>query len=277
MPDLAPIAECLAARDALVAAALAAGARAARWFRQGERTTARIEWKGPDRSSPVTEADHDVDAYLRARLTAFAPDAAWLSEETADDRARLAATRLLIVDPIDGTRAFMTGDPRWAVCAALSVEGRPVAGCVHLPALGQTYAAARGAGATLNGAPIAVSARPELAGARIDGPRPAIEALARGGLKLEAAPRIPSLAFRLVSVASGALDLAIAGRNAHDWDLAAADAILHEAGGALTGVDGLRLVYNRAQTRHAELLAAPRALHAELAGAARRAFTSSRA
>ena len=64
-----------------------------------------------------------------------------------------ASTRrtLLVVDPIDGTRAFVAGDPRWAVSAALVVDGRPVAGVVHAPALGETYAAARGGGATLNG------------------------------------------------------------------------------------------------------------------------------
>lgn len=276
MPDLADSLDARAARDALVAAARAAGASALRHFRPGERTTAAIEWKGADRSSPVTAADHEADAYLRERLGAEFPAAAWLSEETADAPARLAAAQLLIVDPIDGTRAFMTGDPRWAVCAALCVAGRPVAGCVHLPALGETYAAALGAGASLNGAPIAVASRAGLDGARVGGPKPAIEALARAGLTLAAAPRIPSLAYRLVCVASGALDLALAGRDAHDWDLAAADVILHEAGGALTGVDGRRLVYNRAETRHAELLAAPLALHAELAAAARRAFPTPR-
>ncbi|MBL8588889.1 MAG: 3'(2'),5'-bisphosphate nucleotidase CysQ, partial [Methylobacteriaceae bacterium] len=149
-----------AARDLLVAAADAAGRLVLPFFRHGAETTASIGWKGGQ--SPVTEADHAADAFLRERLTGEFPGAAWLSEETADDRVRLDAARLLIVDPIDGTRAFMTGDPRWAVCAALVVAGRPVAGVVHLPALGETYAAAAGAGARLNGAPIAASRRTEL-------------------------------------------------------------------------------------------------------------------
>lgn len=262
----------LRARDALVAAALAAGALAQRWFNPGARTTATVAWKGEGRSSPVTEADHAADAFLRERLTAQFPDAAWLSEETADAPARLAARELLIVDPIDGTRAFVEGDPRWAVCAAFCVDGRPLAGCVHLPALGRTYAAARGAGATRDGAPIAVSTRAALEGARIGGPRPAIDALVGGGVRLEPVPKIPSLAYRMVCVADATLDVALASPDAHDWDLAAADVILHEAGGALTDRLGATLVYNRPRPRHAGLLAASRALHPALLEAARRAL-----
>ena len=269
-------ADVAAARDALVAAAVAAGAQALRHFRPGERTTAEIFWKGEGRSSPVTAADQEADAYLRARLTAQFPDAAWLSEETADDPARLGARALLIVDPIDGTRAFMTGDPRWAVCAALCLDGRPVAGCVHLPALATTYAAARGAGATRDGAPIAVSTRAALGGGRLGGPKPAIEALIRAGGRFELVAKIPSLAYRLVCVADATLDAALASPDAHDWDLAAADVILHEAGGALTDRSGERLIYNRPRPRHGGLIAAPRALHPELLALAGRALSAPR-
>jgi myo-inositol-1(or 4)-monophosphatase len=147
---------------------------------------------------------------------------------------------------------------------------------VHLPALGTTYAAARGAGATRDGAPIAVSTRPTLEDARIGGPKPAIEALARAGGRFEPVAKIPSLAYRLVCVADATLDAALAAPDAHDWDLAAADVILHEAGGALTDRSGERLVYNRPQPRHGGLLAAPRALHRELLALAGRALSPPR-
>jgi myo-inositol-1(or 4)-monophosphatase len=72
-----------------------------------------------ERSSPVSEADIAVDELLRKRLTALMPDAGWLSEETEDAPERLAVSRLFIVDPIDGTRAFLAGRADWAVSAAL--------------------------------------------------------------------------------------------------------------------------------------------------------------
>ena len=80
--------------------------------------------------SPVSDADIAVDVLLRERLTADNPSIGWLSEESVDDPARLDARYVWIVDPIDGTRAYIAGLPDWAVSAALVEHGRPVAGCV---------------------------------------------------------------------------------------------------------------------------------------------------
>ena len=255
------------ALDALTDAARAAGEIALAYFRAGAQTSASVFWK--EGGSPVTVADKATDVFLRERLTAAFPEAGWLSEESADDRARLTRRTVLIVDPIDGTRAFMRGDARWAVCAALVVEGRPVAGVVHLPARRETFAAARGMGARLNGAPIAVSATTSLEGARVSGPTPLVDALKRAAPGVMVAERDPSLATRIVSVANGRLDATFASSRAHDWDLAAADVILQEAGGALTDLEGVRPLYNRPETRHPELAAAPIALQNAIISAAR--------
>jgi myo-inositol-1(or 4)-monophosphatase len=262
--------EGAAALPALIEAAREAGELILRSFRPGAHAATTVRWKHGN--SPVTAADEAADALLRARLSAAFPQAGWLSEETVDDPARLARPRVLVVDPIDGTRAFMTGDSRFAVCAALVAGGLPIAGVVHLPARAETFAAALGGGARLNGAPARVAAATRLEGARLGGPRPMVEALARAGANVVQQARIPSLAYRIVSVASGALDAALASPNAHDWDLAAADVILHEAGGSLTGLEGGRPVYNRPEPRHAELVAAPLALRDALLDAARTAF-----
>ncbi len=127
----------------------------------------------------MTEADLAADAFLKRRLGEAFPEAGWLSEETADDAARLDRRALIVVDPIDGTRAFVAGDPRWTVSAALIVDGRPIAGVVHAPALEQTYAAARGAGARLNGKPIATAAPSDGPGYTVAGPKPLLGAMAR--------------------------------------------------------------------------------------------------
>ena len=243
------------ARDCLIAAAREAGVIALAYFRAGERTSARIDYKAG--GSPVTEADLAVDAFLRARLGADFAGAGWLSEETEDDLRRLACASVVIVDPIDGTRAFLAGDPRWAVSIALVIGGRPIAGVVHAPALAETYAAARDCGAALNGAAIGVSRLQTLGQARIAGPKPMVEAIARAAAtSFDLQPKIPSLAYRMALVASGVLDLALASEKSHDWDIAAVDLILEEAGGRLVEAASGPLRYNKAETRHGVLFGA---------------------
>jgi myo-inositol-1(or 4)-monophosphatase len=239
-----------------------AGAMAAALFRPGEKTAARIWSKAG--GSPVTEADVAVDAFLKVRLSQALPEAGWLSEETTDDPARLDRRIVWIVDPIDGTRAFMSGHPDWSVAIALLVDGEPALGLVHAPAHGLLYEAAAGGGALRNGAPIAVSAAAGLAGAAVAGPRPLIDHLERAAGAVRRLDRIPSLALRLVRVADGAVDIGLVSSNARDWDIAAADLILVEAGGRLTGFDGRPPRYNQPEPIHGELVATSRRLHPPL-------------
>ena len=253
----------------IIDAARAAGEIALGFFRPGAETAARVEFK--QGGSPVTEADFAVDRYLCERLCAILPDAAWLSEETTDDLGRLAFAHVLVVDPIDGTRAFAAGDPHWAVSIALVTEGRPVAGIVHAPSLGMTFEAARGGGARRNGAPIRVSPRGVLLGARLAAPAGFIKPLAQA-YPIDLQPKIPSLAVRFAVAAAGDIDAAVASPNAHDWDMAGVDIILHEAGGLLTGADSLPLVYNRRNPRHPALYGAGELLHPVLVAAGRRSL-----
>jgi myo-inositol-1(or 4)-monophosphatase len=247
---------------AMVAAAQRAGDLALSWFRPGERTSAGIETKAG--GSPVTEADHAADALLKAELGALDPAAGWLSEETADTPDRLSRTRLFIVDPIDGTRAFMAGDPRWAVSVALVADGLPRLGVLHLPALGQTFTGVAGGGAWLDGARIRVSAAESLSGARFAGPMPLLERFARTGADISPRGKVPSLAYRIALVASGAIEAGLASTNAHDWDIAAADLIVHEAGGFLSDRQGDRPLYNQPSPKHGILAAAPARFRAEI-------------
>jgi myo-inositol-1(or 4)-monophosphatase len=247
--------DALAARDLLAAAAREAGDVALAWFRPGGTTTAAVQSKAG--GSPVTEADFAADAFLKRRLGEAFPEAGWLSEETADSEARLDRRALIIVDPIDGTRAFVDGDPRWTVAVALIVDGRPLAGVVHAPALDETYAAARGAGARVNGAPLAFAARGEAREYQVAGPKPILKAMGdRLGATLDIRPFVPSLAYRMCMAARGDLDFAVAGSNSCDWDIAAADLIIEEAGGRLMEAAGERLQYNRARIRRGALLGA---------------------
>jgi myo-inositol-1(or 4)-monophosphatase len=231
---------------------LEAGEIAVDLFRPGAKTAARTWSKSG--GSPVTEADIGVDTFLRIRLSVLLPEAAWLSEETVDDALRLSRRFVWVVDPIDGTRAYMSGSPDWAVCVALLDEGEPILGVVHAPACEATYTTLRGGGALKNGAGIAASPATTLNAARIAGPKPMLDALARIET-FEAVDKIPSLALRLARIADGSIDAGLISADARDWDLAAADLILQEAGGRLSGGGGEAVVYNRETPVHGMLIA----------------------
>jgi myo-inositol-1(or 4)-monophosphatase len=215
-------------------------------------------------SSPVCEADIEADLLLRDRLMRDVPDYGWLSEESTDDPARLAARRVWIVDPIDGTRGFIGGRSDWAVSAALVEDGRPVVAALFAPVTDDLFLAVTGEGASRNGESIVAAPGASLDSVRMAGPPRRLERLAAIAPGIEIVPKIFSLALRLARVASGGLHAALAGPNSHDWDLAAADLLVHEAGGALTSLHGHPPIYNRPAPVHGALIAAGRARHAAL-------------
>jgi myo-inositol-1(or 4)-monophosphatase len=237
------------------AAVREAGALAASTFQTALKTWTKHG------GSPVSEADIAVDKFLRQRLMVLAPDAGWLSEESEDDRARMQSPRLWVVDPIDGTRAYVTGRTDWSISVALVTEGRPVIAAIYAPMQANFYAAAAGEGTTLNGVPIRVSTGADFAGRIATGPKPILERLAKVAPTLVMEPKVFSLALRIARVADGTLDIAFASRDSHDWDLAAADLLVHQAGGALTTFEGAALIYNRAEPMHGALVAAGRTRH----------------
>ena len=236
--------------ELLKGAAKDAGELAMTFFRNNPSAWAKAG------GSPVTEADTAVDAYLRTRLLAERPNYGWLSEETADDPARLGCETIFAVDPIDGTRGFIEGDDRWGVCLAVIRHGRPVVAALNVPARAEFYSAAAGKGAWMGETPLKVKNRVALAGARLTGPRGWLKTDTMQNLGADLQPHIPSLAYRLALVATGRIDAAFASPRANDWDLAASDLLVHEAGGRLTGLDGAALRYNQEIPRHGALAAA---------------------
>ena len=248
----------------LTAAALAAGALALGFFGRDQRTWMK------DGNSIVGEADMAVDRLLADILRAARPDYGWLSEETADTPERLGRGRVFVVDPIDGTRAFIAGRAQWAVSLAVVEDGRPVVAVLAMPALAETLHAVAGGGAWRLTERLAAAAATSLVGARFWGsrryPRAAAEA---AGVASDGVRFVPSLAYRLALVATGAVDVAIAGPNARDWDLAAADLLVQEAGARLTDLSGERLNYNQANSSHPALVATTPALFDAVAGLVR--------
>ena len=232
------------------------------------RKTDLQHWTKPD-GSHVTEGDLAINALFEQRLRAARPGDGLLSEETPDDhRARMAQDRLWIIDPIDGTRAFMEGRKEWCVAAALAVNGRPVLAAVYTPRHDEFFIAARGEGATLNGARLTIPDSASLEGAHIAGNRKALASLAHLGIAADPSGSLP-LQLRLAHVAAGRLAGAVSIGNRNDWDLAAGELLVSEAGGIVSGNSGEGYIYNRPEPWQQGLVAAGAKRHAALIEALR--------
>jgi myo-inositol-1(or 4)-monophosphatase len=215
-------------------------------------------------SSPVSEADIAVNELIAERLRSATPAYGWLSEESADDDARLGKDLVWIVDPIDGTRAYLAGREDWCVSVALVADALPVMGAVFAPASGEFFFAQAGRGSRLNGAAIHATSGTALDFPRIAGPKPLVERLNHSAGEISLHPRIGSLALRLCRVAEGRLDAAFAGGQSRDWDLAAANLIVQEANGSMTALSGDAILYNHREVTHGILVAAGRDRHASI-------------
>jgi myo-inositol-1(or 4)-monophosphatase len=234
--------------ELLRSTAVAAGLIASSFFRRDIKTWTK------ENSSPVSEADIMVDRFLAANLLQARPDYGWLSEETVDNPSRLDSARCFVVDPIDGTRAFLRGEEYWTISIAVVEHGVPVAGVVYAPALDEMYDATKGGGARMNSRPLQRSRR---AGAlpMIPAPGAVHQEIQASGLDYTRGPAYPSLAYRLVQVATGRLDAAVSRRGSQDWDIAAAALILSEAGMDFADVCLGYPQFNKRDVRHGALAA----------------------
>jgi len=233
-----------------------AGQMALERFRAGVAS-----WHKPD-GSVLTETDLEVDRFLKASLLAARPDYGWLSEETADDGARLSRPMLWIVDPIDGTRAFAKGGDEWCVTGALVKDGQPVAAAVYRPLTDDFYHATAGGGSFCNAARLKAGDGP-LAGCRMMGTRRALTPLLAHGIVPEWPGEQPLL-LRLARVAEASLDAALSLGAKNDWDLAAGHLLVQEAGGRMTDARNRPMVFNRIGSVQDGVLAAGLTRHQAL-------------
>jgi myo-inositol-1(or 4)-monophosphatase len=244
--------------DRAMEAVREAGDMARKRFRTGVKA-----WRKAD-GTPVSDVDLEVDKLLRELLAQARPYYGWHSEES-QSRSPLTSERFWLVDPIDGTIAFLGDNDSWCISLALIEKGRPILGIIHAPAQRTIYSAVHGRGAKLNGVPISVSSRQNLEGARLivnpsalkpqrwQNPLPMIERLT-----------VPSLALRLAHVAQGLCDGALALSYKHDWDLAAGDLLVREAQGVISDLDGRALRYDPGHPQRSGFVGANHAIHAAL-------------
>ncbi len=220
-------------------------------------------WDKPDGAGPVTEADLAVDRMLREELCAARPDYGWLSEETEDNPNRLRADKVFVVDPIDGTRAFIEGSPTWAHSLAVVDRGHVTAAVVYLPVNDSLYAAHLGGGATLNGTPIHVRDTLQLDQASLLAARPIFDAWNWRDGQVPAVRRQfrSSLAYRMSLVGEGRFDAMLTLRATWEWDVAAGALIVSEAGGRVTDRRLAQLCFNNPGAQVNGVLAAGPSIH----------------
>lgn len=244
----------------LTDAAAEAGRIALRYWKRAPKA-----WDKDDGTGPVTEADLAVNDMLQARLRAARPGYGWLSEETPDTPARLAASRVFIIDPIDGTRAFIAGETAFAHALAVVEGGRVVAGVVFLPAKSMLYCATATGPATCNAEPISAGDHAGIKGARaLAGAAAFAPEHWPGGVPDIKRSFRPSLAYRMCLVSDGTFDATLTPRPTWEWDIAAGTLICERAGATVTDHNGLPLAFNRPDPRSDGLIVAGPFLHAEL-------------
>ena len=244
----------------LTEAALAAGEIAMRFWKQTPKV-----WDKGGGHGPVTEADIAVNDMLALRLRAARPDYGWLSEESEDGVARQGADRLFIIDPIDGTRAFIAGEETFAHSLAVAEGGRVTAAAVYLPALDRLYTACDHGPALCDGVEIAASYLAGIEGASVLATAPSMAAQHwPGGVPEVKRSFRASLAYRLCLVAEGRFDGMLTLRDAWEWDIAAGCLIAERAGAVVTDRLGERIVFNADHPQAAGVIAAAPGLHGAL-------------
>lgn len=213
--------------------------------------------KSPD--NPVSEADLAVDEFLRTTLMQNRTGYGWLSEETEDQPDRLRCGRLWVVDPIDGTRAFLAGRDDWGISVALVQDQKPVLAAFYAPVKDAFYFAQAGMGAFKNKKAISVTPESSLSSARMMGDPDAFKKHPFWPVSWPQTmhtEQANSIALRICQIADGQFDCCVTLRPKNDWDVAAADLILEEAGGTLMTGDGEGLVFNREKPLHKHIVAA---------------------
>ncbi len=231
------------------------------YFRNHGRVTDK-----PGGAGPVTEADLAVNAMLHDMLRTARPDHGWLSEETPDTPARLTTTAQFIIDPIDGTRAFIDGAKDWAHSLAIAENGEITSAVVYLPARDEVFSATRGGGAFLNGAPIRAATNTDLTTATILATRSTLDAHHWTAVPPVKRTFRSSLAYRLCLAATGRFDAMLALRPTWEWDVAAGALIVTEAGGAVSDRTGAPLQFNN-PTPQVSGIVAGGGVHGGLVGA----------
>ncbi|MEM9421561.1 MAG: 3'(2'),5'-bisphosphate nucleotidase CysQ [Pseudomonadota bacterium] len=246
---------------ALVDAVREAGAEVMRHYRE----QCFDAWTKDD-ASPITDADLAANEILHKRLIGIDREHyGWLSEESADDAKRIQADRVWIVDPIDGTRAFIEKRPEFTVCAALVIAGEVVISAIYNPLTDEFFEAIKGSGARCNGQPLQHSGCKALEKCNILGKPPMFghPGWPRPWPQMAISYR-SSTSYRMALVACGAQDAALALLPKADWDVAPGTLLLEEVGAQVSDHHGKSFRFNAPEPWQRALVCATPDLYPQL-------------
>ncbi|HEY7616691.1 MAG TPA: 3'(2'),5'-bisphosphate nucleotidase CysQ [Terriglobales bacterium] len=235
-------------------------------------TPGEIEAEYKAGHDPVTEADTALDAALRKEL--LRDGEGWLSEESVDDLSRLEKSRVWVVDPLDGTREFVTGIPEFCVSIAMVENGRPVAGGICNPATNEVFLGSLDSGLTYNGMTARSSQRATLEGATVLASRSEVKRgewkqFADAGFKIQS---MGSVAYKLARVAAGLADVTFTLTPKHVWDVAGGVALVESAGGFVQTLENTPLRCNNKSALISGMIACGPLLRDELTSLLRPSF-----
>ena len=227
--------------------------------------SAEIKHWYKSKSQPVTDADIEINLYLKKFFREHTPDYGWLSEESEDDKSRLKKKPFWCLDPIDGTRSFISGKPEYTISLALLIESQPILGMIYNPRTNEMFMAERENGAFCNKKKIKVSNK-----RKIDDCSIAISSSEQKKiqnhkiLKELKTVKMGSIAYKIALVAKGEIDIALSFTRKSDWDLAAASLIIEEAGGIISKIDGSKINYNTEKLKISSVFASNQIIHSNL-------------
>ncbi len=235
--------------DQLVATIKRAGDRARELAERGFEVHRKKD------GSPVTTADFEVNRIFHEMQQRRFPNDGWLSEETPDDPDRLEKTRVWIIDPIDGTKAYVNRLPEYCISVALVEYGKPVLAAIFNPSADELFTAVRGQGLCLNGKPITPSPA-QMASSLIMVSSWEFRNGRWAGLdsSLQCRPML-SIANALALVAAGRIQATLTIEPENEWDLAAGVLLIEEGGGSVSDGEGKPFTFNQPNPRFRGVIA----------------------
>ncbi len=205
----------------------------------------KLQIKYKSENQPVTNADIEINNFLFNFFKKNTPNFGWLSEESLDDKSRLNSEFFWCLDPIDGTRSYISGKPEYTISLALINNFQPILGIIYNPTTNEYFHAEKNKGAFCNNRQIKVNSKTNYEVCSL-----AISSSEMNILKSynffnsKDVKKIGSIAYKIALVAKGNIDIAISLTKKNDWDLAAADLLIREAHGKIMQTNGEKIIYN---------------------------------
>ena len=236
-----------------------AGKLALKWFKNDPE-----QWEKDD-GSLVSKADIEINDLLNKLLKNKNPEFGWLSEENEDDKSRLNKKITFVVDPLDGTKAFLEGKKEFSISVAIVKNGLPISGIVFSPSTDEMFEAEKNKGSWKNNKKVIISNYNRLEKCKMIAFKPMFShpAWKEPWPKMDVENR-NSIAYRMALVASGQYDAMMALNSKNDWDIAAGDLLISESGGIVTLHTNKKIIYNTENTKKPSVIGTNKAIHEKI-------------